>query len=129
MKRLILCIIISVLTFSVCGCGSAVTIDEQDTAVARFNYGDKDIEMEMSENDYKVVAEVLNGKELIEDVLECSFDENISIVIDDNHYCIARDTCGIVYVKEEDKYLNLSEEENNRLRELLESYGFTFPCL
>lgn len=40
-----------------------------------------------------------------------------------------RDTCPILYCKEEDRYLKLSEAEKSRLYELPEPYGVFFPCV
>lgn len=129
MKRIILAMIICGLALCLCACGSAVKIDTDDRAIARFAYGDKDISTEFAAEDFKEIAAIFEGKELYSDTPSCSFDENIGIVVGDSRFCIANDTCGIVYVKEKDKYFNLTEEENQKLRALLEEYGFTFPCI
>ncbi len=129
MRRIILTMIICSLSLCFCACGSSVKIDTNDKAVARFAYADKDINTGFATEDFKEIAAIFNGKTLYKDSPSCSFDENIAVIIDDCHYCIANDTCGVVYVKEKDKYFSLSDEENEKLRDLLEGYGFTFPCV
>lgn len=129
MKRAVLAIIACGIALCLCACGSAVKIDTDDRAIARFAYGDKDISTEFAADDFKEIATIFEGKELYNDTPSCSFDEDVAIVVGDSHFCIANDTCGVVYVKEKDKYFSLTDAENQKLRALLEEYGFTFPCV
>ncbi len=127
------------LALCFCACGSTVKIDTNDKAVARFAYGDKDIETGFADEDFKEIATIFEGKSLTKDAPACSsgegkesalcpFNDNIGVIIGDNHFCIANDNCGVVYFKEKDKYFSLADEEKQKLRALLEGYGFTFPC-
>lgn len=129
MKKIILTMIVCGLALCFCACGSTVKIDTNEKAVARFAYGDKDIETGFASEDFKEIAVMFEGKSLYKDSPSCSFDENIAIVIGDDHFCIANDTCGVVYFKEKDKYFSLTDEENEKLRDMLMDYGFTFPCV
>lgn len=129
MKKSILTIIAFSLALCLCACALVVKIDTDDKAIARFAYGDKDINTEFATEDFKEIATIFEGKELYNDTPSCSFNEDIAVMVGDSHFCIANDACGIVYVKEKDKYFKLTDEENQKLRVLLEGYGFTFPCI
>ena len=79
----------------------------------------------VNESDALKITEILNGKHLYKDNPSCGFTEKQAIVIHDNKtFCIAMDECPILYYKEEDKYLRLSEEEYNQLLQIIEQYGF-----
>ncbi len=99
------------------------------SAVAVFKYDDWDIEAELSADDMRTAMKILSNKPMYKDSPSCGFTENVSVRIDGEIYCIANDACPIVYVSGREMYINLSKEENETLRSLLEGYGFTFPCL
>ncbi len=95
-----------------------------------FVYGDANVLKPMKEEDLELIQSIFDTKKLYKDNPSCGFDENISIKINKTHtFCIARDTCPIVYWKEKDRYIKLMEEEKNQLYKILESYGFSFPCV
>ncbi|MBE6665408.1 MAG: hypothetical protein E7603_04170 [Ruminococcaceae bacterium] len=116
-----------ILSISVCSC-AVVDISDSTTAELRFIHGDKNIETEMSAEDLSVVTEILNGKVLYSENLSCGFSKDIAVVIDNQTFCLACDDCATIYLLEEDKYFNISEEENAKLKQMLTLYGFDFPC-
>ena len=120
-------LLISLLIFSFASC-SKVEVAEGEI-VAVFRYGDTDIMQILSDEDSETVRNVFDGKTMFSDSPSCGFSENVALVLAGNTYCIACDNCGIVYHVKEDKYFNLSEQENKALRELLGEYGFSFPCI
>ena len=66
-----------------------------------FQYGNTDTINQLSNNEMESVKTILNGKKLYKDNLSCGFSEAVSIKFDDEHtFCIARDTCPIIYWKE-----------------------------
>ena len=65
--------------------------------------------------------------ELYNDEPSCGFDKNISIKFDNDYYCIACDSCGIVKFK--DKYFNISNSERSKVEKIFKKYGGTFPCV
>lgn len=84
----------------------------------------------MKQEDLNEVKKVLNNKRLYNDNPSCGFNENVSIEFNNKEvFYIACDGCPIVYYKKENKYLKLSEEENTVVREIVEKYGFYFPCV
>lgn len=113
-----------------CACSSSAKVNMADTEItAVFKYNSADITASLSEGDCEAVRRIFNGKAMFSDSPSCGFDENVALISNGVTYCIACDTCGLVYVAEDDKYFSLSDEENETLRSLLGEYGFTFPCL
>lgn len=95
-----------------------------------FQYGNTDAINQLSNNEMESVKTILNGKKLYKDNLSCGFSEAVSIKFDDeNTFCIARDTCPIIYWKEKNRYIRLTENEKTQLYNILEPYGFIFPCV
>lgn len=98
-------------------------------AVAVFRYADRDIEQMLTYEETRLLEGILLNKPMYRDSPSCGFTEDVSVRIGEETYCIANDTCPIVYVSGRGMYINLSKEENETLRGLLENYGFIFPCL
>ena len=122
---LLILTVFMIFSFSAC---SKVDVAEGEV-VAVFQYGDADINTTLSNEDSEIVRKIFNGKMLFSDSPSCGFRENVALIIDGDTYCIACDTCGKIYAVEENKYFNLSDTENETLRNLLCEYGFTFPCI
>lgn len=97
----------------------------------RFEYGDENILTDLSEEDLNTIREIFDDKKLYKDNPSCGFSESIAVLLNDDSqiFCIACDTCPIIYNKNEGLYFKLSDEENILLRNLLKKYGFYFPCL
>jgi hypothetical protein len=121
----LLLVVLMVFSFSSC---SKVEVAEGEI-IAVFQYGDAEISKPLSDEDSEIVRKIFDGKRLFSDSPSCGFDENVALIIDGNTYCIACDTCGVIYNVEKDKYFNLNDKENETLRNLLCEYGFTFPCV
>lgn len=127
--------VVAILLVAVCLVGAmlgyaVVSVNEKGVAVANFVYADKNVSEEISKEDLETIDKIFSGKIINPFVLpSCGFDDNISIVADGKTFCPANDDCAIVYYKERKGYFNLSENEQARLRALLEKYGFEFPCV
>lgn len=107
-----------------------VNMDFAKKAEVCFQYGDTDAINQLSDKEMGAVKTIFNGKKLYKDNLSCGFSEAVSIKFDDEQtFCIARDTCPIVYWKEKNRYVRLTEDEKAQLYNLLEPYGFIFPCV
>ena len=79
----------------------------------------------LSDNEFEDIKKMFHGKFLYKSpVPSCGFTKEISISFNDGEHIfyIASDSCGIVYYKNEEKYFNLTEKENIRLRKLLEAH-------
>ena len=107
-----------------------INMEKFEKAEVLFLYENNNELHSLSDKELELVQSIFNGKKIYKDNLSCGFSENISIKFDQEHtFCIARDTCPIVYWKEKDRYIKLSEDEKTQLYNLLEPYGFHFPCL
>ena len=131
MKKLITSIVsllLIVLTvFSFTSCHMVRVADGEIKAV--FRYSDINVSTTLSHEDAEVVRDMFNGKIALPDSPSCGFGEDTALIIGGNTYCIASDTCPIIYLAEEDKYFHLSDEEIEILHNLLAEYGFKFPCI
>lgn len=98
---------------------------------AVFKYESLDNSTVLSQSDLSIIIDIFNNKRLYKDTPSCGFSENVAIYFN-NHteiFCIACDTCPIIYWKNKDRYFHISEEENILLKDILENYGFIFPCV
>lgn len=82
---------------------------------------------EASDEDSARLKELLYGKGLHYDEPSCGFRESVSVSFGFDKFMPANDGDGII--KNNGKYLNLSDEETEELHEILEKYGVRFPCL
>ena len=107
-----------------------VNMDFAKKAEVCFQHGDTDAINQLSDKEMESVKTIFNGKKLYKDNLSCGFSEAVSIKFDDEHtFCIARETCPIIYWKEKNRYIRLTENEKTQLYNILELYGFIFPCV
>ena len=119
-----------VLLGMICMRSDKVDIDFAKIAVVYFQYKDTDAINQLRDNEMASVKTIFNGKKLYNDNPSCGFSEAVSIKFDDEQtFCIARDTCPIVYWKEKNKYFGRTEDEKTQLYNLLEPYSFIFPCV
>ncbi len=123
---ILFCAVFLILNFSF------VRVNNSDTATARYIYNDKNITAKISTEDMKNIAEILNGKHIsLFDLPSCGFNENIAVVIGNKTFCIACDDCATIFYKDKVKkgYINLEADENEKIRTILEDYGFAWPCV
>lgn len=107
-----------------------VNMDSVKKVEVCFQYGNADVMNQLSDREAESVKTIFNEKRLYKDNFSCGFSEAVSIKFDDEQtFCIARDTCPIVYWEERNRYIRLTEDEKTRLYNLLEPYGFVFPCV
>ena len=107
-----------------------VNMDSVKKVEVCFQYGNTNAINQLSDREVASVKTIFNGKKLYKDNLSCGFSEAVSIKFDDGHtFCIARDTCPIVYWEEKNRYIRLTDDEKTQLYNLLEPYGFIFPCV
>ena len=95
-----------------------------------FCYDEKNIRERCTEEELSIICEIFDGKSLYKDDLSCGFREEISIKINDEQtFCIACDSCTILYWQEEGKYFRISEDEMKQIYKFFEQYGAEFPCV
>lgn len=95
-----------------------------------FVYGDSNILENLSDKDCNIIKDMFDNKKLYKDNPSCGFSENIAIVFDDSKvFCIANDECPIIYYQNKNLFFDLSNKENELLRNILTQYGLYFPCV
>ncbi len=120
-------LLVVLMIFSFSSCSKVKVVNEEMVAV--FHLGDVDITEQLSDADAETIKQIFNGKSLFSDSPSCGFGEEVAIIVGNKTYCIACDYCPLIYIVQEDKYFELSDDENETLRNLLYEYGFTFPCI
>lgn len=129
MKKVFLLLIGIILIILLTSCSSTVQIQNGTKGIAKFKYEDVNIETELSSEHLKEITNMFNNKELYFDSPSCGFSENVSVKIDNQTFCIANDMCGMIYLREANKYFAVSKSDSILLRDILEQYGFSFPCV
>ena len=95
-----------------------------------FIYGEVVVSENLDDKEVEMLKEIFDNKRMYKDTPSCGFSKDISVRFNQSQtFCVARDTCPIVYWMEEDRYIGLTDEEKLLLYNLLESYGFEFPCV
>lgn len=125
--------IIFVLILVVCTifilCSKKTDMSFVKSGTAIFKYNKYNTSQPLSDQDLDSIIEIFNNKSLYRDNPSCGFTEDVSIQFNESEtFCIACDTCPVIYWKNKDRYLGLSDYENSALRDILGKYGFTFPC-
>lgn len=85
----------------------------------------------LSEQDLADVVKLLDGRFLYHDTPSCGFSAEVSIRFNNGTetFCIARDMCPILYWKNREMYIKLTEQNAQTLRKILRGYGMQFPCI
>lgn len=134
-KKKLFIIILFIIAFSII-CGTVYLradgneVKSIKSAVVHFEYETTDVSQSLTKDETEILKEIFADKKLYKDSPSCGFSENISVELDGSQtFCIACDTCPIIYLKEKDKCFRISENEKDRLYNLLRPYGAFFPCV
>lgn len=88
------------------------------------------INSDLMDEDIHEITKMFNNKIMYMDNPSCGFSKNISIKLNDSEYfCLARDSCHIVYWENKNRYFKLSSSEYTLLMTILSKYGAVFPCV
>ncbi len=105
-----------------------VSVDGSGGANLRFFYQWANIRAMAEDSDAELLADIVNGKRLRSEIYLNGFSQEIAFQMDGITFCPARDGAPIVFLAEKNRYITISHEENSAMREILEGYGFFFPC-
>lgn len=126
------CILLSILLLMGCmGCAAAIS-HPSGTAV-RICYDREDVSFDLgaSQEEANVVLSVLNGKrrDLDKSVTGagCGFGRELSLIIDGSTYCLAQDTCDLIWEEGTDNYYILTTQEMDQLRAIFNAHGGRLP--
>ena len=127
MKK-VLCISLSI--FLLMGCmGCAAGISHPSGTAVRICYDRENVsfDLELSQEEANVVLSVLNGKKRDLDKTVtgagCGFGREQSFIIGNSVYCLAQDSCDVIWEEGTDNYYVVSDQEMNQLREIFKAYG------
>lgn len=121
---------IVVCIIGACSITNKINMDFVKDAKVIFIYNDANVSHNLSDEELLIIKDIFNGKKMYKDNLSCGFSEDISIKFNNSQtFCVARDSCPIVYWKEEDRFIKITEDEKFKLYSVLEMHGFTFPCV
>ena len=116
-----------VMYFVIC---RRVKFGDVNEAEIKYAYETVSVNESLTKEETETITDIFENNFLYSDNPSCGFSQDISIVIDnDKTFCIARDTCGIIYWKEKDKYFKVSEEDIKEVHNLFENHGGKFPCV
>ncbi len=81
------------------------------------------------ENDIIALKEIMQGSMWYDTGYSCGFGKDFLTIQLSNgnktiNYCPALDGCSIIYVDEYGKYFEISDENREKLNEILKKYGF-----
>ena len=102
---------------------------ETSFAVLTYKYSDKNICVNLSNEDSQILKAIFNNKKLYSDNPSCGFTPNISIRFGDDVFSIACDNCPIIRLDNKNKYLKVSSEERETINKIFDKFGAKFPCL
>ncbi len=125
-KTITLLLMIPIIIF-LCACNNTTNIADSSIGQLHYNYNNEHISVRLTKFESDIVKDIFNKKKLYFDEPSCGFDKNISIKFDNDYYCIASDSCGIVKFK--DKYFNISNSERSKIEKIFKKYGGEFPCV
>ncbi len=140
-KRIVIgvCIIITIQIVLIVGAffilryNRHFSADFADEITLRFEYGTNQVHVKVTdEEDVSHIKALLNGY-MWRSSPSCGFSEQVSITLNSSGktvvLCLASDGCPIFCVNNSDHYFDLSEEDWDKLHEILAKYGFIFPCI
>ena len=129
-KKVLIIIVVAAIIISagIVWFKSTVIFHPSGTAV-RVCYDRKNIsfDLELSQEEAAVVLSVLNGKRRDLDMTVtgagCGFGRELSFIIDRSTYCLAQDTCDVIWEEGTNNYYVLSTQEMKQLKEIFKAHG------
>ena len=127
MKK-VLCILLSILLLMGCmGCAAVISHPSGTAVWICYDRENVSFDLELSQEEANVVLSVLNGKRRDLDMTVtgagCGFGREQSFIIDGSTYCLAQDTCGIIWEEGTDNYYVVSQQELEQLQEIFKEHG------
>lgn len=123
-----LCILLSILLLMGCiGCAAVISHPEGTPVQIVFDRENVSFDLELSQEEANVVLSVLNGKKRDLDKTVagagCGFGREQSFIIGNSVYCLAQDSCDVIWEEGTNNYYVLPSEETEQLREIFRVHG------
>lgn len=131
MRKLICVLFLISVILLTCGC-SKTRVSGNAEVTLTYIYGDKDINVVLTDEEAEKVIEILNGNSydpFSTAVPSCGFSNNISLTVGHHRFDVARDTCNTLLDCGALRYFEVSQEAIDYIHALFESYGGSFPCV
>lgn len=127
MKK-VLCILLSILLLMGCmGCAAVISHPSGTSVRICYDRENVSFDLELPQEEANVVLFVLNGKRRDLDMTVtgagCGFGREQSLIIDGSTYCLAQDSCDVIWEEGTDYYYVVSDHEMNQLREIFKAHG------
>ena len=94
-----------------------------------YKHADKDINQKLTEEEKKIIEEIIEGKRAEEKMVACEFNKNVALKFGKNIYCVDCDGCGLLRVNDSTLYIEIPEEHKRAIHDIFSKYGATFPAL
>ena len=123
-----MCIVLSILLLMGCaGCASVISHSSGTTVRICYDRENVSFDLELPQEEANVVLSVLCGKRRDLDMSAtgagCGFGREQSFFIDGIAYCLAQDSCDVIWEEGTDNYYVVSNQEMNQLREIFKVHG------
>ena len=122
------CILLAVLLLTGCtGCAAAISHPSETAVWICYDRENISFDLELSQEEANTVLSVLNGKRRDLDMAVtgagCGFGREQSFLIDGSVYCLAQDSCGVIWEEGTDNYYLVSNQEIEQLKEIFRTHG------
>ena len=122
------CILLAILLLIGCtGCAAAISHPSGTAVWICYDHEDVSFGLELSQEEANTVLSVLNRKRCNLDLAVtgagCGFGQEQSFIIEGNIYCLAQDSCGVIWEERTDNYYIISNQEMEQLTEIFCVYG------
>ena len=127
MKKVSYLLFAMLLLIGCTGCASVISHPSGTAVRICYDRENVSFDLELSKEEANVVLSVLNGKRRDLDMTVtgagCGFGQEQSFLIDGSTYCLAQDSCGVIWEEGTDNYYVVSDQEMNQLKEIFKAYG------
>ena len=133
MKRLVVIFLSCCLLLGLCGCG-VVRLKPDDVVQISYRNEHTGVSFRemLTEQEKVTVVNILNGKpqkfSVFNGVPSCSFDPQVSIIVNGTTFALALDKCGMLQNCNTKQYISISDSERKAIEALFTTRGGTFPC-
>ena len=122
------CLLLSILLLMGCtGCAAVISHAEGTPVQIIYDRENVSFEFELSQEEANVVLSVLNGKKRDLDMTVtgagCGFGREQAFIINGIVYCLAQDTCEVLWEEGTENYYIISMQEREQLEEIFKAHG------
>lgn len=124
------CLLLSILLLMGCtGCAAVISHPEGTAVQVLYDREGVSFDLELSQEEAKVVLSVLNGKKRDLDMTVtgagCGFGREQAFIINGSVYCLAQDMCNVLWEEGTENYYLVSDQEREQLEEIFKAHGAT----